>query len=158
MNVIATFKIPEGDLEGGKTITFADSQIPGIEGLSMTTDEIMHFGAPEEIAAVMDPEGFERAMYAREDADSDTVRQVKNLINGYCWSFYVNNISYEIEFWADNNFVVRTSFGTESYGTYTVQNGYVFCTYPDTGYTVEIPYTLTDSGIDLDVIEGFDVN
>ncbi len=39
-----------------------------------------------------------------------------------------------------------------------MRNGYIFCTYPDTGFTVEVPYEITDEGFDLDIIAAFDVN
>lgn len=156
LQVIATFKIPEGDLTGGKTITLEDYQIPDEELILMTTDEIQFFESPEEMAAAMDPAGYEQEMYAREPADAETEKQVKDLINGYYWSFYVNSTSYEIEFWADNNFEVRTAFGTNG-GTYTVQNGYIFCTYSGTGYTIEIPWVFANNDVDLDVVEAFDV-
>ncbi len=158
IDVIATFYVPEADLAAGKTITFADSQIPGIEGISMKTDEIQHFAGPEEIAQAMDPTGYQEALTAREEADAETIALVSNAINGYYWSFYVNNTSYEIEFWAENNFEVRTSFGTSNSGTYSVRNGYIFCTYPGNNYTVEIPYEMVDGEVDLDVVAGFDVN
>ena len=83
---------------------------------------------------------------------------VKNQINVYYWTCYVNSTTYELEFWADNNFEVRTSLGTSNSGTYSVRNGYIFCTYPDTGFTVEVPYEITDEGFDLDIIAAFDVN
>lgn len=156
MNVVATFYIPLAELEPGKTVTLADHQIPGVESLTLSTDEFMHCGSSEEIAAMMDPEGFEQEMYAREEAGWETAQQVSNQLNNYYWSFYVNNTSYKLEFWAPNNFSVTTAFGTNS-GTYSVRNGYVFCTYPDTGYTVEIPYTLVNGELDLDTIGGFDV-
>ena len=62
-----------------------------------------------------------------------------------------------MEFWAKDNFEVRTSLGTSSTGTYSVRNGYIFCTYPDTGYTVEVPYEIVGGEIDLDIIGAFDV-
>lgn len=157
LKVIATFKVPEGDLAPGKVITFADSQIPGIEAIKISTDSIQRFATPEELAQAMDPEGYASEMLAREDADAETANAVMNKINGYYWSFYVNNTAYEIEFWAPNNFEVRTAFGANS-GTYTVKNGYVFCTYPSNGYTVEIPYVLNEGEIDLDTIAAFDVH
>ncbi|MBR6764219.1 MAG: hypothetical protein IKM13_10780 [Clostridia bacterium] len=155
--VVATFKIPEGDLEGGKEVKLQDSQIPGIDSITLYTDEFQHATASEEMAAMIDPEGFEAEMHAREEADSDTVKKVKKCLNGYYWTFYVNSTSYKIEFWEKNNFAVTTAFGTNE-GTYSVRNGYVFCTYPDTGYTVEIPYSFDEAGnFDLDTIGGFDV-
>ncbi len=82
---------------------------------------------------------------------------MKELINGYYWQFYVNSTAYELEFWAENNFEVRTSLGTSNSGTYSVRNGYLFCTYPDTGYTIEIPYEFADGDISLDLTDAFDV-
>lgn len=156
MNVVATFYIPQGDLEPGKTVTLEDHQIPGVENLVLSTDEFMHFTSSDEIAVIMDPEGYEMSMYAREEADAATAKLVKNQLNGYYWSFFVNNTSYKLEFRAPNTFSVTTALGTST-GTYSVRNGFVFCTYPDTGYTVEIPYTLVDGKLDLDTIGGFDV-
>ena len=156
IKVAATFKVPEADLEAGKTITLSDSQIPAEEPLEVSTDIIQHFAGGDEIAQAMDPEGYAAEMDLRTDADEETAAQVKSLINGYYWQFYVNNMYYEVEFWADNNFQVRTSIATSN-GTYTVKKGYIFCTYPDTGYTVEVPYTLTDGNIELDLTDAFDV-
>ena len=156
VNIVATFYIPEGDLEGGKTVTLEDTQIPGAETLSFTTDEFLHFGTPEEIAMFADPEGYEQTIYLWSDADNERTQEVRSHLNGYTWNFYVNNLAYELSFWANNNFSVRTAF-TNQTGTYTVQNGYVFCTYPDTGYTIKIPYELNNGDFDLDTIKGFDV-
>lgn len=157
IKVIATFKVPEGDLAAGRTITFADTQIPEISTIRLSTDEIQWFASSVEIAQTMDPDGYEAEVFAREDAGAETVASVKGCIDGYYWSFYVNNTAYEIEFWSDNTFEVRTAFGANG-GAYSVKNGYIFCTYPDTGYTVEIPYELANGEIDLDVVAGFDVH
>ncbi len=157
LRVIATFKVPEGDLQPGKTITFADTQLPEISAISLTTDEIQWFATGMELAEAIDPEGYAAEMVAREDADSETVSLVKGMIDGYYWSFFVNSTSYEIEFWSNNTFEVRTAFGSNS-GDYSIKNGYIFCTYPDTGYTVEIPYAIENGELDLDVVAGFDVN
>ena len=157
MNVVATFYIPQAELESGNTVTLEDHQIPGAEQLVLNTADFMYFSNSDEIAIAMDPEGYEMGVYLREEADWNTAEQVKSQMNGYYWSFYVNSTSYEIEFAAPNSFTVRTSLGTSKSGTYSIRNGFVFCTYPDTGYTVEIPYTLVDGNLELDVVEGFDV-
>lgn len=157
LKVAATFKIPEADLAAGRTITLSDSQLPDMEALSLSTDLVRRFADQEEMAQVMDPEGYAAEMDRRAEADADTQEQVKSLINGYYWSCYLNSITYELEFWAKDNFEVRTSLGTSSTGTYSVRNGYIFCTYPDTGYTVEVPYEIVDGEIDLDIIGAFDV-
>lgn len=157
LKVAATFKIPEGDLAAGKSITLSDDQNPDAAEISMTTDDIQHVNGAEEVAKAADPEGYALDMERREEADAETTALVKSQLNGYRWDFYVNNTSYRIEFWADNNFKVTTALGGNS-GTYSVRKGYVFCTYPDTGYMVDIPYEITDGTVDLDCVAGFDVN
>ena len=152
-----TFYIPEGDLAPGRTITLSDDQMPGCESFLLSTDDVRHFESGEAMAQAMDPEGYDQALLAYEEADPETADLVKSLINGYYWSCYVNMTAYELEFWAEDNFEVRSSLGTSATGTYTVRNGYIFCTYPDTGYTVEVPYELVDGEIDLDMIAAFDV-
>ena len=157
LQVAATFLIPEADLAPGRSITLSDSQIPDVDKIRLSTDDIEHFGSSKELAQAMDPDGYETVMVAYEEADAETTAQVKELINGYYWQFYVNNTAYELEFWAENNFEVRTSLGTSNSGTYSVRNGYLFCTYPDTGYTIEIPYEFADGDISLDLTDAFDV-
>ena len=156
--VVTTFKIPEADLEAGKSITLEDSQIPDISDISLSTDDIQHFNGDDSVCEAMDPEGYAEEMYKRETADAETTRKVQNLVNGYYWSFYANYTSYELEFFEGNEFVLSTSLGTSQGGTYTVQNAYIFCTYP-TGHTVEIPYEINEAGeIELYCVQAFDVN
>lgn len=156
LDVVATFKIPTGDLEAGKKITISDDQIPEVDSIYFRTDDIQHFDSDEAIAQAIDPAGYNEAMKNREEADAQRSSEVKNLVNGYQWSFYVNNTSYTIEFWADNNFELRTAFGTNG-GTYSVRNGYIFCTYDSNGAVVEIPYVIENGDISLDVTTAFDV-
>lgn len=156
IQVAATFKVPEGDLAAGRTITLSDSQIPGIEALRLSTDDIQYFDSGEELAAAMDPDGYAQILVSREEADAERTAFVKNYVNGRYWAVYVNNIAYKISFSADNNFVVTTALGSNQ-GTYSVRNDYLFCTYPDTGYVIEIHYEIVDDTVDLDVTEAFDV-
>lgn len=162
--VLATFKVPEADLGKGRSIVLEDSTgtIPSMEEIRLSTDDIQHFANVDELVSTLDPEGYAAEIDLRTDADPDTVALVKSQLNGYYWSFYVNYISYELEFWADNNFEVRASINGASpepqQGTYTVKKGYVFCTYPGNNYTVEIPYTITNGVVELDPATGFDVS
>lgn len=154
--IMTAFEIPEGDLELGKTITFFDSQIKDMKDIRMNTDDIQHFSSAEQLAEAMDPEGYAAEMLARENANEATTNAVKKIINGYYWEFYVNNTYYELEFSAPNNFEIRTALGKNS-GTYSIKNGYIFCTYPSNQYTVEIPYKLVNGDIDLDTVSAFSV-
>ena len=62
-----------------------------------------------------------------------------------------------MEFWAENNFEVRTSIGIKNQGTYSVRNDYIFCTYDSNGTTVKIPYEIVDGDVSMDLVEAFDV-
>lgn len=155
--VAATFFIPEAELEKGRSITISDSQIPGCDSIYFYTDDIQYFNDGESIAKAIDPNGHKQIMKSFEDADSQKTKQVMNLINGYYWWCYVNTIQYEVEFWEYNNFEVRTSLGTSRTGTYSVKNGYIFCTYTDNGSTIKIPYSIVNGDVEMDVSAAFDV-
>ena len=157
LKVAYTFKVPEADLAAGRTVTLADSSLPGLEAISLTTDDIVHLEGDEAVCEAADPEGYAAAMELREPADEQTATLVSNQINGSGWMVSINGITYHIQFSDPNYFSVETSLGVTNGGTYTVQKGYVFCTYDSNGYTVEIPYTLSDTEFDLDVIAAFDV-
>ena len=156
-NVTATFKIPEGDLIPGKSITLSDSQNPDAASIRFSTDDIQHFNSGEEIARIYDPEGYQSIQHAYEDADYSTAEYVKSLVNGYYWWCYQYNTKYEVEFYAPNSFEVRTSLGTANSGTYTVKNGYLFCTYDSNGQTVKIPYEIKNGDIEPDLLAAFNV-
>lgn len=165
--LVAAFKVPEADLAAGRSILIDDAtmSIPTMDKLRLSTDDIQHFASGEELATAIDAEGAAAEADLRADADPETAARVKSLLNGYQWSFYVNYTSYKLAFWADenadNNFAVQGTINGSTtepqQGTYSVKKGYIFCTYPGNNYTVEIPYTLTDGGIDLDVVTGFSV-
>lgn len=156
-NVVATFKVPEGDLGPGRTVSLSDSQIPGVEELSFTTDEFQHFSSPDDIAIAMDPDGHAAEVAGREEADEETTKTVRKLINGRSWWCMTNNIKYNVEFRSKDNFKVSTSLGFGGSGTYTVRNKYIFCKYPDIDKPVEIPYEIVDGEIKLSLLAAFDV-
>lgn len=156
VNVTATFMIPEGDLTPGRSLSLSDTQNPDAEKISFTTDVLQHFNSGEEIAKAFDPEGYETVLTALEEADAQTTAQVKTLINGYFWWCYVNNTKYEVEFYADQNFEVRTSLGTSNSGTYSVRKGYLVCTYSN-GLSIEIPYEIKNGDVEMDLLAAFDV-
>ena len=56
-----------------------------------------------------------------------------------------------------NSFEVRTSVGITNQGTYSVRNGYIFCTYASNGNTIRIPYEIVNGDVEMDVTEAFDV-
>lgn len=153
--VLATFEIPAADLEAGKTITFDDNQLPDEEKLKLSTDTIVHYNNEKEIAKAMDPQGYASEMDLRKDADSATVNKVKNAMNGYYWSFYVNSTSYKLEFSEPNNFYIETSFLSNT-GTYSVKKGFIVLKYGN-GTEVEIKYDYVDGEVKLYAADAFDV-
>lgn len=158
LKVVETFKIPEGDLAEGRTLTLSKTEIPEIDQIQMTTDDIVFCDSAEEIAQLVDPDGYADELYRRSDADESTASAVKEAINGYYWTFYVNSIIYKIEFFSPNGFELTvSSLNVSNEGTYSVKNGYVVCTYTESGTVVEIPYTWEDNDINLDVVSAFDV-
>ena len=157
LKTVSTFKIPEAELAHGKTMTFLPYGVPNEGKLELKTDDIIFANSPEEIALAIDPDGYASYQTKLEDADESTAELVKSMINGYEWSFYVNNIAYTIEFMEPNQFEVRTMLGANG-GSYSVKNGYVSCTYDSNGTTVNIPWNFAEDDIDLDVVSAFDVH
>ena len=90
------------------------------------------------------------------EADSSTKNKIRKYVNGYYWDFYVNNLSYRIEF--SKNTYSLSCHGLETTGKYTICNGYIILTNDSTGAKSYLPYTLESNDIDLDVITGFDVH
>jgi len=154
---VATFLIPEGDLASGKQITFADSGIEEINKIKISTDEIIHVNGDEEACKKADPEGYAEMQKKYEEASPELTAQVQSLINDRYWEAYVNPSWYRVEFTAPNNFSVETTFGTNG-GTYSVRNGYIFCTYDSNGETIEIPYEIEEQGVTMDLAETFRIN
>lgn len=154
-----TFKIPEGDLTGGKKITFTDSAIP-VDGLKMTTDNIIFCKNVEEICEKADPTGYAQEMDKHAPADEATVKKVKAELNGYYWEFYVTAgttvQAQEIEFMAPNKFEMRTKFGSNG-GTYEVKKAFIYVTYSTNNATYKIPYEFKNGELILDCATAFSI-
>lgn len=157
LKVVETFKIPSAELTEGKNIKIQKSQIPETENIKLLTDSIVFCDSVEAIAEKVDPEGYANEVNKRAEADQETDARVKKAINDYYFTFYVNRTSYKLSFSSPNEFELKTALGTNT-GTYSVKNGYIFCSYPSNGYTVEIPYEWKENGdIKLDTTTAFDV-
>ncbi len=159
LKVLSTFKVPEGDLEAGRTMSFLPYGIPDGEKLKLNTDQIVFCDSAEEIAKAADPEGYKNYLHMNEVADDDTTKKVRNDINGYYWSFTANNTVYQIEFFSPDKFELRVpSLNVKNSGRYVVKNGYISCTYDSNGTTVDIPWSWNKKGeVDLELFEAFDV-
>ncbi len=159
LKVVATFKIPEAEFAPDRIITLAFRGIPDTDSLKISTNDVIHCDSQEEIAQTVDPAGYSNYMHMYEEADENTTNTIKSLINGYYWTFYVNSTTYELEFFAPNAFETRVkALGVTNGGSYVVRNGFVSITYDSNGKTVDIPYTIENDDIALDVITAFDVH
>ena len=151
-----TFEVPVAALKESRKMTFVKKQIPGTEGLIMSTDNIIFKSNVEEIAKAIDSSGYQAEAQRRADADAATVSKIRNEINGYYWDFYVNNTSYKLEFFDPDEFELTTALNTVS-GKYTVKNGYIYC---DNGINVvQIPWSYNNAGeFELDVTSAYSVD
>lgn len=157
LKMLLTFEVPEGDLEGGKEISLDVNKIPDCDKLELSTDDIVHCASAREVAQKADPDGYAAEMQKREDADAETVSAVSSQLNGYYYTFYVNNFSYRIEFYEPSSYSL-SSLGHETTGTYSVKKGYVVLTNNDTGAVNECPYSFDEAGaLKIELADGFDV-
>ena len=160
LKLAMTFKVPQADLEGSKTITFSDTSFP-FDGIKMNTDDIVSCSSIEEIGQKADTDGCATMVEKYASADQATIDHVKSNLNGYYWSFSVGVgstlVKYELEFMAPNKFEVR-SMGMSNTGTYEVTNGFLLCTYPSNNHTVEIPYDFNSNGeLTLECTKAFSI-
>ena len=156
LKIVETFEVPAADLESGRTITLENPHVEDFDEILLSTEDITHCESAEEIAKTADPDGYAKAQRLREPADEETTATVSNAINGYYWSFFTNNTSYRIEFFAPNSYQLSV-MGIDTTGTYQVTNGFVICTNGTTGAVNELPYTLNGSNVELDPATGFSV-
>ena len=157
LKVMQTFKIPQADLNGGKSIKLQSNNYPNDLPIFLTTDEIKFCDNFEEIAKSVDLEGYTKEQEKRQEANAELVSRVKKEINGYEWSFYINSTYYKISFENPNEFYV-TALGNTNSGNYSIKNGYIYCTYPSNNKTIKIPYDFEENGeIALYLVEAFDV-
>lgn len=155
LKMVDTFQIPKDELTAGRKLLLSNSYINGMDMLSLTTDEIIFCEDMKVIAKTVDPEGYEKMVDALTEAGSKTKEKVRSYVNGYYWDFYVNSISYRLEF-AKSTYTLQ-SMGMKTKGKYTICNGYIILTNDATGAKNYLPYTIKNGDIDLDVTTGFDV-
>lgn len=155
---LLTFEVSGGDLEPGKEISLDVSRIRGCDKLELSTDDIVHCASAEEVAQKADPDGYAAEMQKREDADAETVSAVSPQLNGYYYSFFVNNFSYRIEFYEPNSYSL-SALRHETTGTRSVKKGYVVLTNNDNGAVNEYPYSFDEAGtLKIELADGFDAN
>lgn len=154
-HVVDIIRVPKGELQAGRQIALSNPYVEDMAKAELTTDQLIHCKDMESIAKLVDPDGYAKQVYALKEADSSTKNKIRKYVNGYYWDFYVNNLSYRIEF--SKNTYSLSCHGLETTGKYTICNGYVILTNDSTGAKNYLPYTLESNDIDLDITAGFDV-
>lgn len=149
-DVLASFLVPEADLEEGKLITFKGNNGLDAEGIQVKTDDITRIASPDVLAQTVDPDGYAEHMAKYDPADEATADAVSGKLNGYSFWFIFKGLSGTYEFSAPNNYTI-TSLGVTASGTYKVLRSYIELTVDSTGYKSYAPYTLDENGgLDVD--------
>ena len=158
VRVAETFYVPKAEIVPGRTITFSSSQIADSDRISLATDDIITLGSAREIAQIIDPEGYAQQSYALTEADKATKNKVLKAVNNYYWDFWVDQITYRIEFGKYKYDQVSKINGTRipTKGTYTICNGYLILENGGTHTLIYVPYTWNGNDINLDIANAFD--
>ena len=155
LKVATVFEIPEADLEEGRSITLSNSDIPSIEEIKLSTDDIVRCESAEAIAQEADPDGYAAEQQRREPADAATTERVNNAVANYEFYEYYGSLSWRTQFMPPDRFVTYAN-GTEVTGSYVVTNGYFKLTNDSNGAVVWIPYSWNDNGgISVSLSDGY---
>lgn len=154
--VVETFRIPAEVLTSGQAITLTNAQIPEMDQLILSTEDLVLCQGVEAVAQAADPTGYDRVQALRAEADPETAQQVRQAVNGRAWNCYIDGISYQIAFSQPSDFTLTDQAETVT-GTYVVEQGYIACQVHSSSRVVEIPYQWEEDGsIDLDLLSVFD--
>lgn len=154
-HMVDTIRIPKGELASGREFTLSNSHVSDMNLATLSTDQIISCRNMEAIAKIVDPDGYAQRKHALTEADSSTKNKARKYMNGYYWDFYVNRMSYRIDF-AKSTYTLRC-MGIKTTGKYTICNGYIILTNDSTGYKNYLPYTFMSNDINLDITTGFDL-
>ncbi len=158
LKIVSTFLVPEGDLEGGRTLNVAPYGIPDADKVEMSTDDIVFCESSDEVASIADPEGYADQQEKLQPADEETTAKVRDTLNGNIFEMTVNNVAIEYVFSAPDNFEVQIAGTRVNGGKYVVTKGYVSCIYDgrvdinlnkvsdDSGEPVNFPWNWAEDG------------
>lgn len=155
LRIVDTFVVPKAELTVGGTITLTNTSASALVGeVKLTADQFVSCKSVEEIAKIVDPEGYKERKHALTEANSTIKNKVRKELNGYYWDFWVNNLTYRISF--KQSTYTLTSMGIRTTGKYTICNGFIILKNDSTGALSYAPYTFENNHFDLDIWKGFD--
>lgn len=153
--ILATFKVPEADLSSGSAVSLKDSDIPNMEQLSFTTDDMKHAQSGDEIARQVDPEKYAEELAKYDPADEETCASVQDAIIGYEYYSYYGRLCTKVYFSNAESFKLEKPISKK--GTYQILKGYIALTYDGNEQpSAYVPWSWKDNGqISLDLTAGF---
>jgi hypothetical protein len=156
LHIVDTFRVPKAELTFGGTIMLTNTRVPALVGeVKLTPDQFISCKNVEEIAKIVDPEGYKERKHALTEANNTIKNKARKYMNNYYWDFYVNNMSYRISF--KQSTYTLTCMGLRTTGKYTICNGFIILKNDSTGYLSYAPYTFENNDIKLDIASAFDV-
>nr|MBR4281788.1 peptidoglycan-binding protein [Clostridia bacterium] len=159
LHIVDTFVVPKAELTFGGTITLTNTSASALVGeVKLTAEQFVSCKNVEEIAKIVDPEGYKERKHALTEANNTVKNKVRKQLNGYYWDFYTNNLSYRISFNNNGKYTLTTSIGIKTSGKYTICNGFIILKNDSTGALSYAPYTFENNHFDLDIHDGFDVS
>ena len=148
-----SFEVSDSDLGEDAEITFEDLGKTDCKDIIVYGKDIKHGANTEEIAKIVDPDGYSKAVKSREPADSETSEEVANALNDMQYYASYGSISWKCNFGIYEYSL--TSMGLATTGTYEVLNGYLLFINDDNNSKAYIPWQWKDNGtIKLDLPSG----
>lgn len=152
--IILPFNIADIYLEEGAKFELAEfnSKSEYAEGIEFPFSTINSSADLQAMAEQADPDGYKKALEARQDASSEVAQDVMNRLNGFKFYASTGTMIQTCSFAGDT--FTHEAVGSEVSGTYTVKNGYLACVQSTTGWVNWIPWQYDEtnqSGIDVDL-------
>lgn len=160
LKVAAIFKIPDGDLQKGKEITFIDLN-EYTEGIKLKTDNIKQMDNLTSISLDIDKEYTSKRQEEENqkltEVDTETSNKIQKELNGSYIEFdaFVGQAytKYKLEFFEPNKFQVTSKISGASLtneGTYRITKGYIILHYDTNNKNIYAPYNYENEEITME--------
>ena len=139
--VVETFRIPAEVLTSGQAITLTNEQIPEMDQLILSTEDLVLCQGVEAVAQAADPTGYDRSrLCAPRPIRKPPSRSAKRSMAAL-GTVTLTGSPIRLPFPSPATLPSPTRAETVT-GTYTVEQGYIACQVPQPGRVVEIPLSV----------------
>lgn len=153
--ICSTYKVAKGDLEGDREIKLSTYKINGVDAVHFKVSKVQKMENLDKISEALDKnvytEKYNKEQETMSKVDSTTLKKVRNAINGYIYSGYVNvgnSLSkLTMEFSKPNKFKVKMGALSNS-GTYDIRKGALILNYK-TGKSVTVLYEYKNNSVEF---------